>query len=490
MKMAHKKNVTKKRGSFRRSVVISLVLISVVSLAVTGVVSQQFMTYIGDDTTSLSAAALREQAIRNMELTAEKNALVISEKLARAEGMIRAMAEECEQIFSDDSTVQPREAYYDYFFENTGGPQPDDNHYEDGYGLNVSWTYSSWYHPSASPGNYNDTADANAEKLGRASNLDFIFQGIHQQMPEFRWLYLAFTNDLFINYPGSILDRSIHPYSASSQPWYIDILSGSPDITYVEPYFDEFEGVLLISIGRVVRYDNGSIIGVISGDISVADINEKILDVQVLESGYASLIEKSGGGIIAHPELSPEDYAEFWVENEILMPLTEVEINNDTTEALSDTQLQQIRSVQSGGVGNLTYTRNGETHLLVYASVERGNYIVVIVVPEDEVLSAIPPLEERIDAANQQALAFILAITVGGIIVAGAVAIVISNQITRPLQYLMDLATRNVEAMIKEESLDAIDLRVDTTYISQDDEIGELARAFQGMLDSIKEDES
>jgi len=99
-------------------------------------------------------------------------------------------------------------------------------------------------------------------------------------------------------------------------------------------------------------------------------------------------------------------------------------------------------------------------------------------------------LEERIDAASQQALAFILAITVGGIIVAGAVAIVISNQITRPLQYLMDLATRNVEAMIKEESLDAIDLRVDTTYISQDDEIGELARAFQGMLDSIKEDES
>jgi methyl-accepting chemotaxis protein len=309
-------------------------------------------------------------------------------------------------------------------------------------------------------------------------------------MPEFRWLYLAFTNDLFINYPGSILDRSMHPYSASSQPWYIDILSGSPDITYVEPYFDEFERVLLISIGRVVRYDNGTIIGVISGDISVADINEKVLDVQVLESGYASLIEKSGGGIIAHPELSPEDYADFWVENEILMPLTEVERNNDTTEALSDTQLLQIRSVQSGGVGNLTYTRNGENHLLVYASVERGNYIVVIVVPEDEVLSAIPPLEERIDTANQQALAFILAVTVGGIIVAGAVAIVIANQITRPLQYLMDLATRNVEAMIKEESLDSIDLRVDTTYISQDDEIGELARAFQGMLDSIKEDES
>ncbi|TET11272.1 MAG: hypothetical protein E3J82_05910, partial [Candidatus Thorarchaeota archaeon] len=66
--MAQKKNVTKKRGSFRKSVVISLVLISVISLAITGMVSQQFMTYIGDDTTSLAASALREQAIRNMEL--------------------------------------------------------------------------------------------------------------------------------------------------------------------------------------------------------------------------------------------------------------------------------------------------------------------------------------------------------------------------------------------------------------------------------------
>ncbi|MFX1416497.1 MAG: HAMP domain-containing protein [Promethearchaeota archaeon] len=28
------------------------------------------------------------------------------------------------------------------------------------------------------------------------------------------------------------------------------------------------------------------------------------------------------------------------------------------------------------------------------------------------------------------------------------------------------------------------------TYTSKDDEIGELARAFQGMLDSIREDES
>ncbi|MHA2352239.1 MAG: HAMP domain-containing protein [Candidatus Thorarchaeota archaeon] len=53
----------------------------------------------------------------------------------------------------------------------------------------------------------------------------------------------------------------------------------------------------------------------------------------------------------------------------------------------------------------------------------------------------------------------------------------------------MDLAERNVAARIRDQPLDTGDLQVDATYIAQDDEIGELARAFQGMLDSIREDE-
>jgi HAMP domain-containing protein len=122
--------------------------------------------------------------------------------------------------------------------------------------------------------------------------------------------------------------------------------------------------------------------------------------------------------------------------------------------------------------------------------VDKGGYICIIVVPLNEVLAAIPALEARIETATLQATLFILTITVAGILIAAGVAVVISNQITGPLQYMMDLATKNVAAMIKQEPLDSLHLRVDATYTSKDDEIGELARAFQGMLDSIKEDES
>ncbi len=92
-------------------------------------------------------------------------------------------------------------------------------------------------------------------------------------------------------------------------------------------------------------------------------------------------------------------------------------------------------------------------------------------------------------AANAEAAQFILFVTIGGIVVAGIVAVSVANTVTRPLQYLMDLATRNAAARIRDEPLDTAELQVDQSYISKDDEIGELARAFQGMLDTIREDE-
>jgi HAMP domain-containing protein len=137
----------------------------------------------------------------------------------------------------------------------------------------------------------------------------------------------------------------------------------------------------------------------------------------------------------------------------------------------------------------LRYTRNGEEHILVFTPVGKGGYICVISVPLQEVLAAIPPLEVRLAAANAEAAQFILFVTIGGIVIAGIVAVSVSNTITKPLQYLMDLATRNAAARIRDEPLDTAELQVDQTYISKDDEIGELARAFQGMLDTIREDE-
>lgn len=473
---------TKKKGSFRRNVILTFVTISIISLGVTGGISYFFVNLIGDFTTTESTNALESQIQTNMDLTGEKTALVINQKLTNAESMIAALAEEAEGLLSDESTYIPRRTYYDYYFEyGSPGEYPADTAYDPNYELNVSWTFSSWYVPPSTVADYQLYED---ERLARISNIDQMFQSVHEQL-DFRWLYVVFKDtNMFINYPGSLLpieNRLIDPWYPTTDFFYTEVEDGDGDMVFVEPYFDPLEGVLLVTIGRAIYFENGTLIGIVAGDITIADINQEVLDVTVLTSGYAALVESSLGLVVAHPEVPDEAYETG------LPALTFVERNTDGSPALSSQDVDQIRS---GATGFLRYTRDGEDFILVYTPVGKANWICVIVVPVDEVLSAIPELEARIEAANTQATLFILAITVAGIMIAAAVAVVISNQITGPLQYMMDLATKNVAAMIKQEPLDTLDLQVDTTYTSKDDEIGELARAFQGMLDSIKDDES
>lgn len=489
--MAQSTTQTRKKGKFRTTVILTFLTISLVSLAATGLVSLTFVDLIGNSTRDQSSVALESQIQTNMNLTAQKTALVINQKLASAEGMIAAAAEELEALFDLGSTYENREVYYDLLFEDDSvSPAPADNHYDPNYGLNVSWEYSSWYIANTDSTNYNSSyADipANADKLGRVSNIDYIFRAIHNQL-SFRWLYIAFADDgLFINYPGSILGpisdvaRLAEPYDPRGEYWYQTIWDGNGNMVFVEPYYDEFDGVLLISIGKVV-YRNSIPFAVISGDITIEDIKDKIINVEILESGYAFLLD-SNGGVVAHPEVEDEDYILG------LPDLLDVEINPDFSPALTQANVDQITSVVVGISGTLRYTRAGNEHILVFTQVGKGDYICVISVPLDEVLESIPLLEARIVEQNAEAATYIIVVTIGGIIIAGIVAVAISNTITRPLQYLMDLAQRNAAARIKDQPLDTGDLQVDATYIAQDDEIGELARAFQGMLDSIREDE-
>jgi len=472
---------TRKKGKFRTNVILTFLVISLVSLGATGVVSLTFVDLIGNSTRDQSSVALENQIQTNMDETAQKTALVINQKLSSAEGMIAAAAEELEALFETGSTYEYREVYYDLFFENdTVAPAPADNHYDPNYGLNVSWDYSSWYIAGTDSTDYDVYEAANADKLGRVSNIDYIFKSIHNQV-EFRWLYIAFADDgLFINYPGSILGeltdpaRLANPYDPRGEYWYQTIWDGNGEMVFVEPYYDEFDNVLLISIGKVV-YRNSIPFAVISGDITIEDIREKVINVQVLDSGYAFLLDSSGG-VVAHPEVADEDYITG------LPPLTNV-------EDLTENHVDQITEVAADTSGILYYTRDGNISILVFTQVGKGDYVCVISVPLVEVLESIPRLEDRIAAQNAEAARYIILVTIGGIIVAGIVAVAISNTITRPLQYLMDLAERNAAARIMDQPLDTGDLQVDATYIAQDDEIGELARAFQGMLDSIREEE-
>ncbi|MHA2352374.1 MAG: hypothetical protein ACXABX_04575, partial [Candidatus Thorarchaeota archaeon] len=234
MKMVQPTTQTKKKGKFRTTVILTFLVISLVSLSATGVVSLTFVDLIGNSTRDQSSIALESQIQTNMDETAQKTALVINQKLSSAEGMIAAAAEELEALFVTGSTYAYRQVYYDLLFEDDAtNPAPADNHYDANYGLNVSWDYSSWYIQGTDSTDYGVYEAAEADKLGRVSNIDYIFKAIHNQV-DFRWLYIAFADDgLFINYPGSILGplsdpaRLADPYDPRGEYWYQTIWDGN-----------------------------------------------------------------------------------------------------------------------------------------------------------------------------------------------------------------------------------------------------------------------
>ncbi len=401
---------TKKKGKFRTNVIVTFLVISLVSLSATGFVSLTFVDIIGNFTRDQSSLALETQIETNMESTAEKTALVINQKLASAQGMVEAAAAELESLFDSGSTYANREFYFNEIFEDESiAPAPTDNHYDSNYDLNVSWTYSSWFHRDYDDTDYGVYETAEADKLGTVSNMDYIFKSIHDQI-DFRWLYIAFADDgLFINYPGSLLD--FPGYDPRIEFWYTEIAAGNGDIVFVDPYYDEFDNVLLISIGKLV-YSGGIPLAVISGDITISEIQDKVIDVSVLESGYAFLLN-SFGEIVAHPEVEDTDYLAG------LPYLLDVEEDDTSTDPLTDDDVDTILETTLGTSGTLRYTRNDKENILVFTPVGKGGYICVISVPLEEVLDAIPPLEARIAAANAEAANFILFVTICGILIAG-----------------------------------------------------------------------
>ncbi|MHA1212447.1 MAG: hypothetical protein ACTSSH_08305, partial [Candidatus Heimdallarchaeota archaeon] len=256
-----------KSRSIRANIMISFVLLSILFIGGTGGLSYLLFKRAGDQTITDSVKALEDQITANIGITAEKNAEIIYEKLSSAEAMVRYQSSELEYIFSDENRYGPRSTYYDYVFEYDLPSRPADTAYDDKYGIDVSYDYSSYYFEGSDDLNYTVRTSLESATLDRVASMDYVFKSIMENAPEFRWLYVAFELldvDLFINYPGSnLMDdhayRSTNSYEPHTEPWYLDVEAGNGDIVFTEPYFDEIDEIPLITIGRQAYFDqNGS----------------------------------------------------------------------------------------------------------------------------------------------------------------------------------------------------------------------------------------
>ena len=217
--------------------------------------------------------------------------------------------------------------------------------------------------------------------------------------------------------------------------WYQQAFGETGAVHWSRPYIDAATGEYVITASKAVVTGN-SVIGVVGVDINLATLTEEISESQLGFQGYAVILDEEGTAIV-HPterdnNLAEESYvAEMYEEN------------------------------KESGV--IRYTLDGEDKILIYKTLPDVGWKVGASYFQKEI--------GKTASESNKSLVLIALITE---IITFIILIVMTNRIIRPLDRLK-------KAM---EKVSEGDLTV-RSDIKSKDEIGQLARDFNIMIDSM-----
>ena len=227
-------------------------------------------------------------------------------------------------------------------------------------------------------------------------------------------------------------------YDPRTRPWYTKAL-GSDKVEYTEPYVDASTGKLVISAAKKVE-DGAEIKGVIGADINLTSLVKSILNVKLMDKSRVFLAT-SEGTIIAHP-------------------------NEKLTLKNMKTSLGYGVSVVDKGNGKLVEVPSAEGVVLVAGvAVPNTNWIIFFQLDK---ATAMAPL-------NNLLISLIIAMVIAALLVS-----IVMGLVSRKLLSGIDQVSQALAQMNNGQG----DL---TTRIPENsnDEIGHLARHFNGFLQTL-----
>lgn len=275
--------------------------------------------------------------------------------------------------------------------------------------------------------------------------------------------------------------------------WYTDpaLQSRVPNpITVEPPYMDAAgQGMIVTMFYPLWDKETNEFAGAVGADITLNNIIENVLSIQVARTGFAFLMNGQGE-IIAMPETG---YGLFGVD------LAEIQLGGLSyyTGKLNDSQLPAVQDMASTlltrpeGIYKLRLGADADpnqaendNHLVAFASLpplansqyEEDSWRVVIVVPEAETFEVLNETDAAIRAESTTISAVSLALAVGILVVATVISTRFSNSVTRDLRTLAQAA--------EQVSAKNYDIRLDLT---SQDEMGQLGRTFESMAREIRD---
>ena len=451
-----------------KRIVIAFVTVSLIPILVMSGLAAYTIYSVSNENAGDAGDALETEEKANLQRLANDTALFIEESMQNYIDGVYMMEKYCEDLFNERINATPQASYYwDHLLElSVNGRNIPGRHYDPAYEYvlengtamspgYISFEVSCYYMPRPffpNPANPFDLDPVTEHYLNVSSNMDNIFRALHQMNSDYIWLYMGIDPAvcdarLFKNYPYDTLQYFMlsdtgypllpeQDYNPPEEDWYKNAAArGTSDarVAFTGPYGDPSTG-LVISMGRPVHYDNGTLIGVVSADVTLDTVLASVLDIQVLESGYAYLL-RSDGGVIAHPD--------FTLEGQTIY---ELEFGSDSTPEAQAFALTLDGALATGSSQNI-FAKNGQQWLVTFEEVPNSGFLLAVVVPKSEVVG---PAEAILSLVLAQTT--YLTLLLGGVLAVVAVAVAAASykrgrSVVEPIKEMTHL----VEKMAKQD---------------------------------------
>ncbi|MCX5872338.1 MAG: SpoIIE family protein phosphatase [Deltaproteobacteria bacterium] len=223
------------------------------------------------------------------------------------------------------------------------------------------------------------------------------------------------------------------------------------------PYFDEGGGeTLMITyscpfFGQGAGGEPDTVRGVITADVSLDRLTEMVSEIKLEKTGYAFLLSNKGVLMV-------------WPQKELIMRETIFSLAEGGKDPHLKTIAFEIMN-QEKGFHNAGESLNGKDSFLAFASLPTFGWRLGVVIPKDE-LFAQTYLLERI----------LFIIGFAGIVLLLTSSLIVARSVTAPLKRMVSVTSK-----IGEGNFD-----VDFVEKNRLDEVGQLSRAFESMVNSLK----
>jgi len=451
------------RFNLTTKILVVFLALSVVSLAIVGVLASinlrgmsnyalDSQTSLGERAVSDSTQALENQAEKDLLRLATDQAAISNAIFEKIGSDINIVAEYASRLWSNPSLFGSQHSY-------SLTEKPPDPYAASVYLL--------------SPG---ITASSVAEEVNLSSNMDDIFKPLLANNPNMTWIYIGTESGVFRLYPWTGDFPS--DFDARERTWYQRAFN-TGKAGWTELYVDAGGRGLTVTYSRPVYNAGAELIGVVAADVTLKTVNERIINTQVGDLGYALLID-GHGNIIARPGLSPGD--KRWDES-------------FETENLLQSNNRDISNIASGMTAGKTgvakaISDDGEKYI-AYAPLTNTGWSVGIVMPVGEIVAPALATREKITTSTEEARlnisqqigrtqnTFILTFVVLIPIVIG-LAFWLARTISKPVLSVTTAAQSMEKGELTEEDISKLN------QSQGEDEVATLSRVFAKMAAEVK----